>query len=409
MRKDHGIAAAGVIGSGTMGAGIAMAIANAGIPVTILDANAEALERGMDRIRDTYQRSVDKGRMTAEDAAVHLGNIRSTSDLADLSGLDLVTEAIFEDMDAKLNLVRKLDAILAPDAIIASNTSTLDIDEIAAASSHPERVLGMHYFSPAHVMKLLEIVEGAKTSPELVERAVAFGHALGKIPVVVGVCFGFVGNRMLFARAAQSERTLLEGATPSQNDSALTDFGFPMGQHEMMDLSGLDVEWRIRQPRGEVRPVSDRLYEMNRWGQKTGAGFYKYEKGKRGATPDPEVEALCRDIGRELGYAQRAFSEQELLERQLYPLVNEGVKILEEGVARSVEDIDTIWRSGYGWPADKIGPMAWAETIGAKRLCERLDFFAQETGDDAFRPAASLRRAAASGTSIAHETRKDMA
>lgn len=400
MQTFNRVGRAGVVGSGTMGSGIAMAYANAGIPVTIVDAQAPALERGLAAIADNYRRSVERGRMDAAEAEARLGRISGSLDLADLAGADIVTEAIFEDMDAKLDLVRRLDEVLDTDAIIASNTSTLDIDEIAASSSNPGRVLGMHYFSPAHVMKLLEIVRGRATAPEVVERAVALGHVLGKVPVVVGVCFGFVGNRMLFARAAQSERTLLEGATPSQNDAAMTGFGFPMGQHAMMDLSGLDVEWRIRQPRGEVRPLSDALVEMRRWGQKTGAGYYRYDPGSREAIPDPEVEALGRKLGAELGYVQRGFAESELLERQLYPLVNEGVRILEEGVAASADDVDTIWRFGYGWPADKVGPMAWAEQVGAATLVAALDRMAEETGDESLRPADTLRRAAISGRTI---------
>jgi 3-hydroxyacyl-CoA dehydrogenase len=309
-------------------------------------------------------------------------------------------------MDAKTALIAKLDLVLRDDAIIASNTSTLDIDQLARASRNPGRVIGMHYFSPAHVMKLLEIVRGSQSDPETIKRAVHFGDHLGKISVVVGNCFGFVGNRMLFARAAQSERTLLEGATPTQNDAALTNFGFPMGQHEMMDLSGLDVEWRIRKPRGEKRPVSDRLVELKRWGQKKGAGFYSYDAETRGASADPSVEEICRQLGAQLGYEQRQFSETELLERQLYPLVNEGIRILEEGVADSPEDIDTIWRYGYGWPADKVGPIAWAETQGAAHLCARLDSFFRETGDTSLEPALSLRRAAENGTTIAEEAMK---
>lgn len=405
MSNKHGIARAGVVGSGTMGGGIAMAFANAGFPVTLVDASEEALQRGMSVIRSNYQRSVDRGRLDAAEAEQRIGRITGSIDLADLADADIVTEAIFEDMDAKLDLFSKLDGIVRPDTIIATNTSTLDIDVMAHASSRPERVLGMHYFSPANVMKLLEVVRGAKTSPNVIDQARTLGLALGKIPIVVGVCFGFVGNRMLFARAAESERTLLEGATPAQNDRALTAFGFPMGQHEMMDLSGLDVEWRIRKPRGGVRPVSDRLYEINRWGQKTGAGFYRYERGNRAAIPDEAVETLCRELGEELGYDQRDFTEQELLERQLFPLVNEGVRILEAGIADSAEDIDAIWRYGYGWPAERIGPMAWADEVGPNRLCERLEQFARETGNADLMPADLLKQAAQAGTSLADTVR----
>lgn len=383
-----------------MGGGIAMAYANAGIRVTLVDNGAEALARGLGNIRSNYERSVARGKLGSAEAEARIARITGSINLEDLAGAEIVTEAIFEDMSAKTELIRRLDDILAADAIIASNTSTLDIDEMAMASRHPSRVLGMHYFSPANVMKLLEIVRGRETAGTVIARATEIGTALGKVPVVVGVCFGFVGNRMLFARAAQSERALLEGSTPSENDQAITDFGFPMGQHAMMDLSGLDVEWRIRQPRNEVRPLSDRLVEMNRWGQKTGAGYYRYEPGKRTAIPDAKVEALCKTIGTDLGYAQRNFTQQELLERQLYPLINEGVRLLEEGIATSMEDVDTIWRFGYGWPADKIGPMHWAEQTGASAICAALDRIAEETSDEGLRPAQALRKAAESGNSI---------
>jgi 3-hydroxyacyl-CoA dehydrogenase len=401
MTLELGITSVGVVGSGTMGGGIAMAFANAGFPVTIVDASDEALQRGLSIIRTNYTRSVERGRLGAAEAGERIARIAGSTELADLADADIVTEAIFEDMDAKLDLFGRLDGIVRADAVLATNTSTLDVDRIAAASARPERVLGMHYFSPANVMKLLEIVRGARTAPEVVEKASRLGVALGKVPVVVGVCFGFVGNRMLFARAAESERALLEGSTPMRNDAALTTFGFPMGQHEMMDLSGLDVEWRIRQPRGEKRPVSDRLYAMNRWGQKTGAGFYRYDKGSRVAMRDSEVEAICRELGAALGYAQREFGDEELLERQLFPLVNEGVHILDEGIAGSAADIDAIWRHGYGWPVDRVGPMAWAETIGAARLCDGLERFSREARNPAPRPAASLKEAARRGASLA--------
>lgn len=397
MSDSNIISNAGVIGSGTMGGGIAMAFANAGFPVTMVDTDAQALDRGMATIRRNYAQSVARGRISASEAEARLERIRLTHELGELAGVDIVTEAVFEDMPIKLDLIARLDGILRPDAIIASNTSTLDIDTMAAATRLPDRFVGMHYFSPAHVMKLLEIVRGRATSELTIARSVALAQALGKVPVVVGVCFGFVGNRMLFARAAESERTLLEGATPFENDAALTAFGFPMGQHAMMDLSGLDVEWRIRQPRGEVRPVSDRLVEMKRWGQKTGAGFYRYEEGNRTPLRDPEIEHMCRDIGAGLGFAMRSFTSNELLERQLYPLVNEGARLLDEGIAASAEDIDTIWRLGYGWPADKIGPMSWADTIGAATICKRLDDFAAGRSDASqLEPAPLLRRMAES-------------
>lgn len=407
MNSIPTIRSAGVVGSGTMGGGIAMAFANAGIPVILVDTSAPALERGLATIAANYKRSVERGRLDPGEAEARIARIVGSLDLRDLAEADIVTEAVFEDMQVKLDLMAQLDRVVRADAIIASNTSTLDIDRIAEESRDPGRFLGMHYFSPANVMRLLEVVRGKSTRPEIVSRAVAIGHHLGKVPVVVGVCYGFVGNRMLFARAAQSERTLLTGATPRQNDAALTDFGFPMGQHAMMDLSGLDVEWRIRKPRGEIRPVSDALVEMGRYGQKTGAGFYRYEKGARSASPDAEVDALCRSLGSRLGYRTRRFTSQDLLERQLYPLVNEGLRILEEGIAASVDDVDTIWHHGYGWPADKVGPMHWADTVGAAALVASLDNMAVESDDEGLRPADTLRRAAASGRSIRDTLEKE--
>lgn len=377
-----------------------MAFANAGFDVTVVDASEEALARGLATIRRNYDSSVRRGRLDAAEAGARLARIRGSSDLDDLAAVDITVEAIFEDMQAKLDLLDRLERIVQPRSIIATNTSTLDVDAMAAGMIRPERFLGMHFFSPANVMKLLEIVRGAATAAETVDAAVALARRLDKIPVVVGVCFGFVGNRMLFARAAESERALLEGSTPAQNDAVLKQFGFPMGQHEMMDLSGLDVEWRIRQPRGEVRPISDALHAMNRWGQKTGAGFYRYEAGARTAIADPEVDALCRETGERLGFPQRDFTDEELLERQLYPLVNEGVRILDEGIASSTEDIDTIWRHGYGWPAEHVGPMAWADAVGISRISSRLTELAETSGNDSLRPARLMERAVGRGISL---------
>jgi 3-hydroxyacyl-CoA dehydrogenase len=398
---DAGPRRAAVIGAGTMGGGIAMAYAGAGIPVTLIERERAALDRGLEVIRANWQASVRRGRLDAEEAERRFARIAGSLDLGASAEADIVTEAAFEDMAVKLELFRTLDRIAPPTTLLASNTSTLDVDAMADATARPERVLGMHYFSPAHVMRLVEVVRSRATAPAAVARAVAIAERLGKLPVVVGVCFGFVGNRMLFKRAEQAELAMLRGSTPAENDAALVEFGFPMGHHAMMDLAGLDVEWRIRAPRGEARPVSDRLYEMGRWGQKRGAGYYRYEPGDRTPRPDPAVEALIRETAVRLGLPQRAFTRQQLLERQLYPMVNEGARILEEGIADSAADIDVIWVNGFGWPAALGGPMRWADGVGLPRLCNTLDRLAEEDGDPSLRPAALLRDLAARGAALA--------
>jgi 3-hydroxyacyl-CoA dehydrogenase len=388
---------AAVIGAGTMGGGIAMCFANVGIPVTVVEVSREALERGLDVVRRNYEATAAKGRLTREDVERRMGLIHGTLDFEAVGDADLVIEAVFEEMPIKKEVFARLDKVARPEAILATNTSTLDVDEIAAATGRPESVVGMHFFSPANVMRLLEVVRGAKSSKTAVATAMAVGRRIGKVPVLVGVCYGFVGNRMLHQRGVQAERLLQEGSLPQQLDRVLTDFGFPMGPCAMGDLAGLDVGWRIRKGRGVKSPVFDRLCELGRFGQKTGAGFYRYEPGDRTPRPDPEVERIIQEVSRELGIQRREISDQEILERLLYPMINEGARILEEGKAIRASDIDVIWVYGYGWPVYRGGPMYWADQQGLKAIRDRLREWERRTGDPFWTPAPLLERLADQG------------
>jgi len=388
---------AAVIGAGTMGGGIAMNFANAGIPVTVVEVSREALDRGLGVVRKNYEATAAKGRLTQQDVDRRMGLITGTTDFGAVADADLVIEAVFEEMPVKKEVFAKLDAICKPDAVLATNTSTLDVNEIASATKRPESVIGMHFFSPANVMRLLENVRGAKSSPTTIATAMAVGRRIGKVPVLVGVCYGFVGNRMLHQRGLQAEKLVLEGALPHQVDKVLTDFGFPMGPFAMGDLAGLDVGWRIRKGRGVKSPVADRICELGRFGQKTGAGYYRYEKGDRTPIPDPEVEKIIVDVSTSMGITRRPISDQEILERLLYPMVNEGAKILEEKIAIRASDIDVIWVYGYGWPVYRGGPMFWADHVGLKTLRDRLLEFQRATGDPFWTPAPLLSRLADQG------------
>jgi 3-hydroxyacyl-CoA dehydrogenase len=387
--RPREVARAAVIGAGTMGGGIAMSFANAGIPVTLIEVSKEALQRGLDTIAANYKRS---SRFTPADVEERLARIAGVTELEAAREADAVVEAVFEEMDLKKRVFATLDKVARPGAMLASNTSYLDIDEIARATARPESVLGTHFFSPANVMRLLEIVRGAKTSFETLATAVQLGRRLGKVPVVVGVCDGFVGNRMLGKRSIEGERLLLEGALPQDVDAVVTEFGFPMGPFAMGDLAGLDVGMRIRRQRGTRAEIADTLCEMGRYGQKTGAGFYRYEKGSRAPLADPEVARVIEAASARLGVARRAISKDEILERMLYPMINEGARILEEGIAARPGDIDVIWIYGYGWPSWRGGPMWHAEHVGRKHVAERLAHYARVTGDESLRPAAWLTR-----------------
>jgi 3-hydroxyacyl-CoA dehydrogenase len=388
---------AAVIGAGTMGGGIAMNFANAGIPVTVVEVSKEPLDRGLGVVRKNYEATAAKGRLTREDVEKRMGLIRGTTDFADVSDADIIIEAVFEEMPVKKEVFARLDKIAKPEAVLATNTSTLDVNEIAGATGRPESVIGMHFFSPANVMRLLENVRGARSSKTTVATAMAVGRRIGKVPVLVGVCYGFVGNRMLHQRGIQAEKLILEGALPHQVDRVLTDFGFPMGPFAMGDLAGLDVGWRIRKGRGVKAPVADRICELGRFGQKTGAGYYRYEKGDRTPIPDTEVEKIIVDVATSQGITRRPISDEEILQRLLYPMVNEGAKILDEGLAIRASDIDVIWVYGYGWPVYRGGPMFWADQVGLKAIRDRLLEFQKQTGDAFWQPAPRLVRLAAEG------------
>ncbi len=388
---------AAVIGAGTMGGGIAMNFANAGIPVTVVEVAPEALERGLGLVRKNYEATASRGRLTPADVDKRMGLITGTTDFKAVADADIVIEAVFEEMPIKKEVFAKLDAICKPDAVLATNTSTLDVDEIASATKRPESVVGTHFFSPANVMRLLENVRGKKSSKTTIATAMSVGRRIGKVPVLVGVCYGFVGNRMLHQRGLQAEKLILEGAAPHQVDRVLTDFGFPMGPFAMGDLAGLDVGWRIRKGRGVKAPVADRICELGRFGQKTGAGYFKYEKGDRTPIPDPEVEKIIVDVATSMGITRRPIGDDEILQRLLYPMVNEGAQILEEKIAIRASDIDVIWVYGYGWPVYRGGPMFWADSIGLKTLRDRLLGFKKQSGDAFWTPAPLLDRLANEG------------
>jgi 3-hydroxyacyl-CoA dehydrogenase len=389
------IATVGVIGAGTMGGGISMNFANVGIPVTIVETSQEALDRGFMTIEKNYRISVSRGRMSEDELRRRMAHLTGTTDMNALAKADLIIEAVFEEMDIKRQIFRELDRIAKPGAVLATNTSYLDVNEIARETSRPGSVLGTHFFSPANVMRLLEIVRGEATEPAVLATAIAVGRKIRKVPVVVGVCFGFVGNRMLRARSMQTEQLLLEGATPQQVDAAITGFGFPMGPFAMGDLAGLDIGWRIRKAlgansEGGRAEIADALCEMGRFGQKTGRGYYIYEKGARAGVPDPEVEALIVETSARLGVERREIGSEEIVERLVYPMISEGAKVLDEGIAQRPGDIDVIWVYGYGFPIWRGGPMFYADQIGLGHIRDRLNHYAEVTGRPELEPAPLL-------------------
>ena len=387
------IKSVGVIGAGTMGGGIAMNFLSAGLPVTIVESSKEALDRGVSIMRRNYESTAKKGRLTMDEVESRMGRLTPTLDFGALGGADLVIEAVYENMDIKKSLFQRLDGVAKPGAILASNTSYLDIDEIAATTKRPEDVLGMHFFSPANVMRLLEIVRGAKTSKSVLATIAQLAPKIGKVGVVVGVCHGFVGNRMLAERQREAMKLILEGATPWDVDRVLVDFGMPMGPFAMSDLAGLDIGWSAEtSKRSTIREI---LCEEGRRGQKTGAGFYDYDEA-RNAKPSAHVEQIIRDFAASKGVQQRAISDAEILERCTYPMINEGAKILAEGKAQRASDIDIVWIAGYGWPVYRGGPMFYADTVGLKAVLEKLSEFEAKFGED-FKPAPLLEKLAAEG------------
>ncbi len=399
------IKTAGIIGAGTMGGGIAMNFANAGIPVTVLENDQAALDRGMQTIRTNYENTAKRGGMKPEDVEKRLALIKPTLSYDDLKDADIVIEAVFETMEIKEQVFKKLDQIAKPGAILATNTSGLDVNQIASYTGRPQDVIGMHFFSPANVMKLLENVRGAKTGKDVIATVMNLSKKIGKVPVLVGVCEGFVGNRMLRQRSVQASYLIEEGATPQQVDKVLYDFGFPMGPFAMSDLAGNDVSWRIRQGNKEKDKrnqrysgyVADAICELGRFGQKTGKGWFLYNLPDRTPVPDPEVQKIIEETSKKLGIARREVSDQEILERTLYPMVNEGAKILEEGMAQRALDIDVIWVNGYGWPVYRGGPMFWADQIGVKKIYDALNKYHEQTGDSFWKPAPLLKKLAETG------------
>lgn len=383
----------GVIGAGTMGGGIAMNFLNAGIPVTIVEMKQEALDRGLGVIRKNYENTAAKGRLTLEAVETRMGLLTGSLDMADLADCDLIIEAVFENMDIKKDVFGKLDKIAKPGAILATNTSFLNVDEIAAVTSRPESVIGLHFFSPANVMRLLEIVRGDKTSKPVIATSMKLGKTIGKVAVLVGVCNGFVGNRMLAMRQRQAQQLVAEGAMPWDVDRVLYDFGFPMGPFAMSDLAGLDIGWNKETSKGET--IRDVLCEMDRRGQKTGAGYYDYDE-KRNAKPSPVTEQIIRDFAARSGVNARDIDDAEILERTILPMINEGAKILEEGKAIRASDVDTVWVNGYGWPVYRGGPMHYADSLGLAKVVERLKAYEAQHGDF-FKPSALLEKLAAEG------------
>lgn len=393
-----------VIGAGTMGGGIAMNFANGGIPVRLLEVKEDALERGVAVIRKNYENTAKKGRITDEQVEQRMALIQPTLSYDDLSDVDLVIEAVFENMDVKEAVFSELDRVCKPGAILATNTSTLDVDRIASFTQRPEDVMGMHFFSPANVMKLLENVRGEKTSDEVVATVMDLSRRIGKVGVLVGVCHGFVGNRMLHRRQAESVQLVNEGASPQQVDKVLFDLGFPMGPFAMSDLAGMDVGYRIREElrkedpaNGPARNWTDELVEAGRLGQKTQAGVFDYKDGDRTPVPSTAVDGIIEQYRSNNGITPREISDQEILERCMYVMVNEGAKILEEGIAARPLDVDVIWIYGYGFPVYRGGVLFWADQVGVKAIFEKVNEIYQQTGSDVWKPAKLLSDLAEQG------------
>jgi 3-hydroxyacyl-CoA dehydrogenase len=394
-----------IIGSGTMGGGIAMNFANAGIETTILDLNAQALEHGLGVVRNNYEISVKRGRLSQEQVEQRMSLLSGTTSYDDLGEVDLVIEAVFEKMEVKKAVFTELDRVCKPGAILASNTSTLNVDEIAACTNRPQDVIGLHFFSPANVMQLLEMVRAKETSPEVIASCLTMAKRIKKISVVVGVCFGFVGNRMLEPYSREASRLLIEGATPEQVDNVLTEFGFSMGVLSMYDLAGIDVGYLIRESRRDelahdpsYQLISDKLYELGRYGQKTKRGFYIYEGREK--HNDDEVVKLAEQLANELGIKRREISDQEILERCVYMLINEGAKILEEGIAYRSGDCDITYLYGYGFPVFRGGPMQYADEIGLDTVLNAVNKYREQLGEYGemwFKPASLLEKLVAEG------------
>ena len=403
--KARPIKSAAVIGAGTMGGGIAMCLVNAGIPVTLLEAKQEYLDKGLATIRKNYEGSAKKGKITAAQVEERMGLIKPSLDYAALAQADIVIEAVFEEMSVKEAVFKKLDEVMKPGAILATNTSTLDVNKIASFTKRPEDVIGTHFFSPANVMKLLEVVRGAATAKDVLATVMALAKKIKKTGAVSGVCDGFIGNRMIERYAVQAQALLEEGATPKQVDRALEKFGMAMGPFRMADLAGNDVSWYIRKRRYTEHPerkkqvIADRLCELGRFGQKTGAGWYRYEAGKRDAIPDPVVDELIATYVKEAGKRPRKIGDEEIVDRLVFALANEGARILEEGIAQRASDIDIVYLTGYGFPPYRGGPMFHADTVGLFKVKRAIERFADNPQAEKgfWKPAPLLERLAAQG------------
>ena len=393
------IKSVGVIGAGTMGGGISMNFLNRGIPVTLLEATQEALDRGLGIIEKNYASTAKKGRITEEDAKQRMSLLTGSLDYQALSAVDLVIEAVFEDMDLKKSVFERIDKICKPGCVLASNTSYLNINEIAAVTSRPQDVIGLHFFSPANVMRLMEIVRGEQTSKEVLATCMKLGTDIGKVAVVVGVCRGFVGNRILSARMRQSEDLLLKNAMPKEIDQIVFDFGFPMGPFAMRDLAGLDIGWLREDTPDKDTNIRHQLCTRGRRGQKTGGGFYDYQEGRRTPIPNAEVEQLIEEVSKNAGITRREIPQEDMLKRMIYAMVNEAAKILDEGIAQRAAAIDVIWVYGYGWPTYRGGLTYYADQIGLTSIVEDLERFSKEY-DPELEPAPLLRELAREGKSF---------
>ncbi len=385
----------GVIGAGTMGGGISMNILNIGTPVTIVETTQEALDRGIAIVRKNYENTAKKGRISQQDVEDRMALLTGSLNIEDLADCDLVIEAVFENMKVKKEIFAKLDKIVKQGAILASNTSALDVNEIASATVRPESVIGLHFFSPANVMKLLEVVRGDKSSHPVIKTSMAFAKRIGKVAALVGVCPGFVGNRILAPRQQQAQQLILEGALPHQVDKVLFDFGKPMGPFQMSDLAGLDIGWSEETSNGK-EVLRDRLVEAGRRGQKTSAGYYDYDEN-RVPSPSPEIEKIILEFSEKNGKTRREISDEEILIRCIYPMINEGAKILEEGIAIRSSDIDVVWVYGYGWPIYRGGPMFYGDSIGLPKIVAKMRELKEQTGDPMWEPAALMVKLAEEG------------
>jgi len=406
--KSRKVLQGGIVGSGTMGGGIAMCFANAGLPVTIVDISAEALQRGLGVVDANYESMVKRGRLTAEDKAKRMALITGSLDYADLKDADVIIEAAVERMDLKKAVFAKLDAVAKPGAVLATNTSTLDIDELATAVSRPQDVIGMHFFSPANVMPLLEVIRTKSTSAECIRTAMDLAKPLRKTPVLARVCYGFIGNRMMEGYAREAQRMVLEGATPRQVDSALEKWGMAMGILAVFDMAGVDVGVNVHRSNADQYPPDPSyyqadiaLYDAGRLGQKNGKGYYRYEKGDRTRYDDPVALELIRAKAAAVGVAPREHTEEEVLERCLYPLINEAFRILEEGVAVRASDVDVVWAAGYGFPRYRGGPLFYADTIGLKTVYDGMLKYRDLFGPMHWQPAALLEQLVKEGKTLA--------